>query len=305
MAPPISFDSVKTAMSRCARRSGFTLVELLVVVAILSILATLLLPALSMAQSKGRAVQCVNNLRQLYLANTMYAAENRGHYVPAAADMYDFLLPGADPDHMGGRLRWHGARPTPNANSDFEYARGPLFEYLPDGRIKECPIFSEYRSRETGNNAFESGTGGYGYNQSYVGSMMSIYEDPVSASRLGMLESRIQHPGETMMFADAAIPQDGYLVEYGFLEPPHYVTSEHPQGMEGDYLMAPTIHFRHNMRVNVVWCDGHISSEPWGWAPDTNVYGGSNVQWGVGWFGPRNNFYFDAGSKTEYERDDL
>ncbi|HDP35574.1 MAG TPA: type II secretion system protein, partial [Candidatus Hydrogenedentes bacterium] len=71
--------------------SGFTLIELLVVIAIISILASLLLPALSRARAQARSSQCVNNLRQLYLANIMYAAEHNGHYVPAAADMYDFM----------------------------------------------------------------------------------------------------------------------------------------------------------------------------------------------------------------------
>ncbi|MCX8066153.1 MAG: type II secretion system GspH family protein, partial [Candidatus Hydrogenedentes bacterium] len=89
---------------------GFTLVELLVVIAIMSILAMILLPALSRGKAQARGVQCVNNLRQLYLANTMYASEHNGFYVPAASDMYDFLLPNSEPDHFGGRYRWHGVR---------------------------------------------------------------------------------------------------------------------------------------------------------------------------------------------------
>ena len=96
------------------------------------------------------------------------------------------------------------------------------------------------------------------------------------------------------MFADCALPQDGYLIEYGFAEPPKFVTADHPRGFPGDSFSAPSLHFRHGFRVNVIWCDGHVSSERFDWAPDENVYGGDNGLWGVGWFGPRDNSYFDT-----------
>lgn len=63
-----------------ARRSAFTLIELLVVIAIISILATILLPALSSARELAKRVTCAGNLHSIFTAVTMYRTDFNGAY---------------------------------------------------------------------------------------------------------------------------------------------------------------------------------------------------------------------------------
>ena len=91
-------------MNRSHRQHGFSLIELVVVIAIVTVFASMLLPALSRARERSRGAQCLSNLRQWNLALSMYLHD------------YDDSIPrrgqGIQPLHDIDRLEdWFNALP--------------------------------------------------------------------------------------------------------------------------------------------------------------------------------------------------
>jgi prepilin-type N-terminal cleavage/methylation domain-containing protein/prepilin-type processing-associated H-X9-DG protein len=254
---------------------GFTLIELLVVIAIIGILTGLLLPALSQARESGRQASCLSNLRQLYLANLTYSTEC-GYYAPAAPDIWGNNL-----------IRWYGTRPS--ADAPFDSRTGPLSSCLGDSKaVRGCPSMATWNFVTNADVAFEAGCGGYGYNYLGVGSRSYTMGYTEAASKLGMRPEEIIRPSTTVMFCDAAFAQSGggqiYVIEYSFAEPDKFLSAA--GAMYGQ--PTPSIHFRHHHRANIVWCDGHATSES-----QTHSDGSVDQKLMIGWFGNvGSNYYF-------------
>lgn len=122
-----------------ARGLAFTLIELLVVIAIIAILAALLLPALSSAKQRATRTSCLNNLKQLTLCWSMYAADNNESLVNnytrgnAACGSRAWIRAGT----VLGVGSWTGHARTDATNWALVF--GPLFDYNKSVALYRCP----------------------------------------------------------------------------------------------------------------------------------------------------------------------
>lgn len=100
--------------------SGFTLLELLLTIAVIAILAALLLPSLGRANYSCRRISCLSNIRQQYLSQLVYAEDFQGRFAPHADQSPEF--------HR---------TPATSGDSIVNVMRGA---YLKDTSILICPI---------------------------------------------------------------------------------------------------------------------------------------------------------------------
>lgn len=240
-------------------RRGFTLTELLVVVGIVALLASLIVTGVHRARTAGRQAACASNLRELARAALAYADEHHGEfpwgmrYENGRMQCWDF---GTGP---GGRVE-------PGAIWDSCGGVGA-------NRILQCP-------------AYPAGAGGwqedpytgYNYNCSYIGKCEGDSGTRKRPARL----ADVRNPARTALFGDG---QYAGGAANKFMRAP--VREKAHDGSGNSVREAGTQGFRHGGRTNVAFCDGHVEalSDPYrkgapGWvspgcaflSPDNALY---------------------------------
>ena len=230
--------------------SGFTLVELLVVIAVTAMLAVLVLPALAMSNDRGQGARCLGNLRQLQKAWLTYAGDNRDKTVPIGAN---WNTPGTPADWV---KYWCGGTMSDfnNCTNLLPLKDGLLYGYVGTVNVYKCPADS---STQTDALNTPLGVSGAAPRVRSVSVSQVFSPDPIwlpsPPYRAYAQISQIVKPADTWVFIDEgtkSINDSSFAV---VMAPPSATSAEEP-----DY---PSIN--HGGASGMSFADGHSIIHKW------------------------------------------
>jgi prepilin-type processing-associated H-X9-DG protein/prepilin-type N-terminal cleavage/methylation domain-containing protein len=246
-------------LSVSPRRSGFSLLELLVVSATIALLLAIVVPTLGRAREEGKTAHCLASLHNAGLAVTLYLEDNDGTFWPYYTD-----IPAPD----GGRRWWFGFEPNGPPPDSFRRNRyldksgGFLSAYL-TGSAEDfrCPAFPYSDGKYFPK--FCPPAGGYGYNLEALGASIPATQ-PATGRRIQQFDGQT---ADVFALADGIhfdrLSYSGSTpLEQSFNEPA-YIQWQDPtsfgsaMGVNGGFA-----HFRHNGRAMVLFLDSHAAGQP-------------------------------------------
>jgi prepilin-type N-terminal cleavage/methylation domain-containing protein/prepilin-type processing-associated H-X9-DG protein len=236
---------------------GFTLLELLVVIAVIAILAGLLLPVLSRAKDSARNINCISNLRQLQLCWHLYADDYAGVFVPNDWIDTEGMSSNGPVNQDYVTNSWCPG----NARTDTNTANiqsGLLFPYNTSAAIYHCPADFSTIEDANGNPLPPLRTRSYNMSQSVNGYPLLV--DPTTGYAVDALQpcfatlSSITNPAPTQLFV--FIDENEVT-----LEDPQSGYPQQGTGWPFEWWDMPSN--RHNQGANLSFADGHV--EHWRW----------------------------------------
>jgi prepilin-type N-terminal cleavage/methylation domain-containing protein/prepilin-type processing-associated H-X9-DG protein len=222
---------------------GFTLIEMLVVIAVIAILAALLLPALGRAKVQAVNTVCMNQLRQLQLCWQMYALDNNDQLVPNDY-VYDVLT--QDPISQGNSWCLGNTR-TDTTTTNIE--NGLLFPYNQSTRIYRCPADKSTVETLDGEPLPIPRTRSYNMSMSVNGEPERLFWIP-SFQKF----SHIRDPSPSRLFVFIDVHEDSILDSLFGIPTPG-------SSYDGNWFDIPAN--RHGQAANLSFADGHV--EHWKW----------------------------------------